>query len=435
MFWPLAGERDCLITLSSRVPNCTDTSGSSIKLLDAESGQRRKLNVSLPGGARCLLFSPCGCFLLASSARTSREVLIFDVRADATLEPIYVISLKASPIGLDCKSVGGVLEILAVFEKKDACIFQVTAAYAGKDNGSSSGSNGNEESILCLTHVITESCILAGFLGCIGGTGMSGPAGQGATFAVGQSSQPHFVHVNTHDKNTGLCLSEVSINIPERDNNAKEAVSLPVRSAVETTVIGPNETGGKKRPSVVMENGFSDGVSSSPTPSATTSSAVGGAKRKKDGEKPSTDSQEVVEQEPTIAQRLESLSQLLTSVERGSAPLSLRQRPAALPPSSSSSSSSFATSDSLVTLIEQALQAGDDTLLEQCLGCAEKAVVEATARRLPCRRVLPFLRKLVAKFEKRPTRGTLLTQWLSALLRFHTAYLITVPDLSIQLAG
>ena len=89
----------------------------------------------------------------------------------------------------------------------------------------------------------------------------------------------------------------------------------------------------------------------------------------------------------------------------------------------------------MVTLIDQALQSGDDGLLEQCLACADSDVVEATARRLPTSRVVMFLRKLVAKFEKRPSRGALLTQWLSSLLRHHTAYLVTVPDLSFQLAG
>jgi U3 small nucleolar RNA-associated protein 5 len=49
--------------------------------------------------------------------------------------------------------------------------------------------------------------------------------------------------------------------------------------------------------------------------------------------------------------------------------------------------------------------------------------------------VVQLLRKLVAKFEKRPSRGLLLTRWLAAVLRFHTAFLISVPDLSAQLAG
>ena len=49
--------------------------------------------------------------------------------------------------------------------------------------------------------------------------------------------------------------------------------------------------------------------------------------------------------------------------------------------------------------------------------------------------MVQLLRKLVAKFEKRPSRGLLLTRWLAAVLRFHTSFLISVPDLSSQLAG
>ena len=83
--------------------------------------------MSLSGGAGCLLFSPCGCFLIASAGRSGREILIFDARADASLEPVYVVSVKDSPVGIDCKTSvsAGVLEILVVGEKGAAYVFQV----------------------------------------------------------------------------------------------------------------------------------------------------------------------------------------------------------------------------------------------------------------------------------------------------------------------
>jgi U3 small nucleolar RNA-associated protein 5 len=93
------------------------------------------------------------------------------------------------------------------------------------------------------------------------------------------------------------------------------------------------------------------------------------------------------------------------------------------------------TSDSLAALMEQALQSGDDVLLEQCLRCEDADVIAETVRRLALGRVVSLLRRLVAKFEKRPARGTLLTRWLASILRSHTTFLITVPDLSGQLAG
>ena len=56
------------------------------------------------------------------------------------------------------------------------------------------------------------------------------------------------------------------------------------------------------------------------------------------------------------------------------------------------------TSDSLVTLLDQALQSGDDSLLEQCIGCEDLAIIEATAQRLPTGRV-GAMKRLVSKRE------------------------------------
>jgi hypothetical protein len=93
------------------------------------------------------------------------------------------------------------------------------------------------------------------------------------------------------------------------------------------------------------------------------------------------------------------------------------------------------SSDSLVVLLEQALQSGDDVLLEQCLACDDNDVIEATSAHLPTARIFAFIRRLVSKFEKRPSRGLLLTRWLSAILKYHAAYLISLPDLAQKLTS
>lgn len=93
------------------------------------------------------------------------------------------------------------------------------------------------------------------------------------------------------------------------------------------------------------------------------------------------------------------------------------------------------TADSLVTLLEQALQSNDSALLEQCLLCTNLDIIDVTTQRLPTHRVLALLKTLVSKFEKRPSRGVLVTHWLSYILKHHLSFLITVPDLSRQLAG
>ncbi|RYH19799.1 hypothetical protein EON65_25535 [archaeon] len=123
--------------------------------------------------------------------------------------------------------------------------------------------------------------------------------------------------------------------------------------------------------------------------------------------------------ELSLGERLEQLSKQLYSIESASV-----IKPMDTP-----------TADSLVTLLDQALQSGDEELLEQCLSRADMAIITSTTQKLSTHRVLILLKKLVAKFERRPSRGLLITQWLSAVLRQHLAYLITVPDLTRQLAG
>jgi hypothetical protein len=368
--------------------------------LDTESGRKKKLVVSLSGGAGCLLFSPCGCFLIASAGRSGREILIFDARADAPLEPVYVVSVKDSPVGIDCKTSvsAGVLEILVVGEKGGAYVFQVRSDYR-------SHVETGEIPVVCMTEISCEEPIIAGFLGSIANS--SHVAGLGATFAVGKTSAPSFIHVHTHNSSTGACHAAVDIPInlgisTENNGSAKALVQ-------DAVVLGPNETAGKKRPVVALENGSS--INNANLKVVDQTDSVANKKLK------------ATEPELTLEQRLESVSRQLTALESADAKPKSRSAPI-LP-----------TTDSLSVLIDQALQGGDDSLLEQCLGCTDMSVVESTARRLSAQRIVPFLRKLVAKFEKRPTRGVLLTMWLSAVLRFHTSFLVTVPDLSLQLAG
>ncbi|CAM9317277.1 unnamed protein product, partial [Ectocarpus fasciculatus] len=93
------------------------------------------------------------------------------------------------------------------------------------------------------------------------------------------------------------------------------------------------------------------------------------------------------------------------------------------------------SSDSLVVLVEQSLQSGDDVLLEQCLACDDTDIIDATTSKLPTSKIFLFMRRLISKFEKRPSRGLLLTRWLSAVLKHHASYLISLPELSTRFAG
>ncbi|RHY33676.1 hypothetical protein DYB32_002026 [Aphanomyces invadans] len=76
----------------------------------------------------------------------------------------------------------------------------------------------------------------------------------------------------------------------------------------------------------------------------------------------------------------------------------------------------------------------DNALLEHCLRVHDAKVIDETCRRLNTTRVFPFLLLLVEKFEKRPTRGATMCQWIKFLMLNHTAYLMTVPDVIDKLS-
>jgi hypothetical protein len=151
-------------------------------------------------------------------------------------------------------------------------------------------------------------------------------------------------------------------------------------------------------------------------------------KKEKDSKKKAAKDSEDVdvdESELTLAQRLERISKRLDENQTARDEEDEKADTGNIAP----------TADSLVTLLEQALQSSDASLLEQCLACSDVDIIDATMRKLPTQRVLVLLKLLVAKFEKKPSRGVLMTHWLSCILKHHQSYLITVPDLSHQLAA
>jgi U3 small nucleolar RNA-associated protein 5 len=90
---------------------------------------------------------------------------------------------------------------------------------------------------------------------------------------------------------------------------------------------------------------------------------------------------------------------------------------------------------SLVRVLEQALHANDDALLEHCLGTTDKRVIEATVGGLTPRYVIPFLSRVVAKFEARPARGKLLTMWIQSVIENHASYIVSTPSVLKTLSG
>ncbi|GMF29383.1 unnamed protein product [Phytophthora lilii] len=90
---------------------------------------------------------------------------------------------------------------------------------------------------------------------------------------------------------------------------------------------------------------------------------------------------------------------------------------------------------SLATVLEQALQARDNALLEYCLRIRDDKTVGRTVSRVSAFRVLTLLEVIVRKLERSPNRFARLCPWLRAILLYHTAYLVAQPDLVPSLSA
>ena len=404
------------IALNPKLDVIAVASGAGIKLIDVETGRKKKMDESIPGGVRSMTFSSCGRFLIVASIQDN-DLLVFDVSADADTTPAYVIALSSAVVTLEARTRssqlnssslngngkiktkgknkplsgaenGDIVEILAIFEDRNGCIVRVAANYEQYKSK-------NLEPVFSFTHIVSDNSLLDGYL-----TDIKSNNDSGVVLAHGQYSSPSFTRFQITNPETGDFLTELKVNDKRKDVLEDKQVAGEMFLAPD--VLGPNQTGGTKRPLVDKKDGEE-------------------SRKAKKGEA-SQSSKVSKDDELTLEQRLESMSNKMSELEESIV-------------NDAYTITEEATSDSLVTLIEQALQSGDDALLEQCLQSGDIDVIDATARQLPTNRIVFLLKKLVAKFEKRPSRGILVTRWLSSVLRHHTSYLVTVPDLSFQLAG
>ncbi|CAI5719226.1 unnamed protein product [Peronospora destructor] len=90
---------------------------------------------------------------------------------------------------------------------------------------------------------------------------------------------------------------------------------------------------------------------------------------------------------------------------------------------------------SLASVLEQALQARDNALLEYCLRLRDAKIIGRTVARVSASRVLALLEVIVRKIERSPNRFSRLCPWLRAILLHHTAYLVAQPDLVSSLSA
>ncbi|KTW30607.1 hypothetical protein T552_00323 [Pneumocystis carinii B80] len=84
---------------------------------------------------------------------------------------------------------------------------------------------------------------------------------------------------------------------------------------------------------------------------------------------------------------------------------------------------------SLISLLIQALQVNDKTLLESCLNCQDSETVLATVKRLESPLAVLLLERIAERLSKQPSRASSLSIWIRWTIIIHGGYLVTLPNL------
>ncbi|TIB76343.1 hypothetical protein E3Q23_01912 [Wallemia mellicola] len=95
--------------------------------------------------------------------------------------------------------------------------------------------------------------------------------------------------------------------------------------------------------------------------------------------------------------------------------------------------------NSLATLLTQSLNSNDTNLLESCLGQTDASIIRNTVDRLPSQLAIPLLHQCTTRLAKPgkagPQRAKGLLEWSRAVLTIHTAYLLSMPNVTEKLLG
>ena len=89
---------------------------------------------------------------------------------------------------------------------------------------------------------------------------------------------------------------------------------------------------------------------------------------------------------------------------------------------------------SLTTVLTQALQTEDNSLLESCLHSTDDEAILATVRRLNSSLAVTLLERLAERIARHPGRARPLGNWVKWIAVAHGGYLVTLPDLVSQIS-
>ncbi len=354
----------------------------SIKIIDTKNNKSKKLKANYINGISNIVFSKDGKYLLCAG-NDSKEILCFDVQASASSdEPLYSVFMPHIPTSI------------AFHRNSDKKVPDVIVTYQDSDVANVIRSTFSSNTYTTTISTITASATIIAASFDLKHT-------DNITLAIGTSTNPFFVTNAYIQQNELLTTIDLSHKIV-KDSSSVTKTSAASADAADTndfSLLDDSEKVGKKRAFQMID--------------------------------PVNDTTNIMKQinssvdlnEETLEMKLEKLS------------ASLNEHEANLASNADATLTTQLTSDSLITLIEQALQSDDQSLIEQCFACEDIFVLEATTKRLPTNRIIDFLRVLLLKLEKRPSRGPLIIRWLAAILRHHTAYLLSVPTLASSLAN
>jgi len=419
---------------------------SSVRLMDLDdTEEKKKCEGAYTGGLKCLAFSQCGKYLVCAGAN-AREVVIYNIQSGDADDGEVGILCTVPTVGI-CESVTvqhnkhtNQLYVGIVLEDKDATLLRVNTKTLASSSSLLTTQSKSKESF---------SIFALSFDASSGSSKSSASSAGVVHVAVGSDrSKPQFQTVTCED-NSGKLLENIAIVYTSKSAVISEDISS-AGEVITSTVMGPLDAlTSTARPTEATTTTPSKRKNSDLSDSESVSLSASDKKKAKKAKKETEAASDTDESKSksvsfvldhltdpaatdsmTLEQRLEALSSSMMREDSDD------EEDDGEPSSAATSLSIGApTSDSLVVLLEQSLQSGDDVLLEHCLSCSDDDIIEETSKRLPITKTVQFLRKLVTKFEKRPSRGVLLTKWLAGILKYHLSYLVSIPDLTLQLAG
>jgi U3 small nucleolar RNA-associated protein 5 len=414
-----AGYRTCSSLYDFPHPLCL--SSTSMKYFDNDKAAKFKISSSFSGeGPSSLTFTPCGRYLICTSSgsHTSDDLMIYDLSSDTLasapddLEPISTHSLS------------GHVKTINIIQSSSSPSappsYQMIILF--QDNRGSVVSLPITDTTTSFQQVQLQ-CEMNGTISPLDNLLAVAllPSSSSLLLAIGKVSLPQFIKYPYTTSASSLVIPLASSEKVSKKGSKEASAS----SSLEVSMVGPHESGGLKRPLVALE------AEEEESEGAGEDDEEQNGKKKKQRKDSNSDinlNGGSGESSLTLEERLRNITTTLTNLEHDPEHL-LKPSSSATPPPTS------LTSDSLVVLIEQSLQSQDDSLLEQCLTQSAENIIIETIQRLSSNKIIPFLKKLISKFEKKSSRGLSLIKWISVILRSHTSFLLSIHDLSAQLIG